>query len=143
LASVDRSVTPWIIFSGHRPMYIDSTYRKEPDGDQPVAKLLRQSVEPLLYKYKVDLALWGHHHSYQRNCAVYKEVCTPGATTQVVIGMAGMGLTKNLEPSPPSWNVYLDDDEYGFTTIKTSEHTLEMKFYANNNDLRDQFTLTK
>ena len=26
LASVDRTVTPWIIFGGHRPMYIDSNY---------------------------------------------------------------------------------------------------------------------
>ena len=26
LASVDRSKTPWIIFGGHRPMYISSNY---------------------------------------------------------------------------------------------------------------------
>lgn len=47
-------------------------------------------------KYKVDLALWGHHHSYQRSCQVYKEKCTPGAPIHVVIGMAGQGLSHNL-----------------------------------------------
>jgi hypothetical protein len=32
LLSVNRSITPWIIFSGHRPMYIDSTNHNKPDG---------------------------------------------------------------------------------------------------------------
>lgn len=31
-----------------RPMYIDSLNWDEPDGDQPVAILLRSTVEPLL-----------------------------------------------------------------------------------------------
>jgi hypothetical protein len=35
---------------------------------QPVARLMRQHLEPMLLKYQVDLALYGHHHSYQR-CA--------------------------------------------------------------------------
>lgn len=26
LASVDRTKTPWIIFGGHRPMYVSSNY---------------------------------------------------------------------------------------------------------------------
>ena len=48
LASVNREKTPWLIFVGHRPMYIDSTYTEGPAGDQPVASLLRKHVEPLL-----------------------------------------------------------------------------------------------
>ncbi len=48
-------------------------------------------------EYKVDLALWGHHHSYQRTCPVYQEVCTEGATTHIVIGMGGQSLSKNVE----------------------------------------------
>jgi hypothetical protein len=26
LASVDRTVTPWIVFGAHRPMYVSSNY---------------------------------------------------------------------------------------------------------------------
>jgi len=48
LRKVDRHKTPWLIFAGHRPMYIDSTYDEGRAGDQPVARLLRQHVEPLL-----------------------------------------------------------------------------------------------
>ena len=42
----------------------------------------------------MDLALWGHHHSYQRTCPVYKEECTEGATTHLVIGNGGQHLSK-------------------------------------------------
>ena len=48
LKTVNREKTPWLIFIGHRPMYIDSTYTEGRGGDQPVATLLREHVEPLL-----------------------------------------------------------------------------------------------
>lgn len=49
---------------------------------------------------KVDLAIWGHHHSYQRTCAVDATVCKAHsqdgvfrgayvAPVHMVIGMAG------------------------------------------------------
>ena len=50
-----------------------------------------------MQKYKVDLALWGHHHSYQRTCPVYQEKCTDGAPIHIVIGMGGQGLSTNVE----------------------------------------------
>lgn len=55
-------------------MYVDSTGNESDWGDLPVSKSLRQHIEPLLIKYKVNLCLWGHHHSYQRTCPIYKEV---------------------------------------------------------------------
>ena len=48
LKKVNREKTPWLIFAGHRPMYIDSTYTEGRAADQPVASLLRKHVEPLL-----------------------------------------------------------------------------------------------
>eukprot|EP00731_Ephydatia_muelleri_P019818 Em0012g643a len=97
LSTVDRSKTPWLIFAGHRPMYIDSTNWALPDGDQPVALLLRAYVEPLLKKYQVDVAFWGHHHSYQRSCPVFGYQCMKGATTHIVVGMGGQGLSQNID----------------------------------------------
>jgi hypothetical protein len=71
LAIVNRTLTPWLVFLGHRPMYIDSTkgehdkivWPPENNSDQGIAWLLRHSLEPLLLQYNVNLALWGHHHS--------------------------------------------------------------------------------
>ncbi|CAM9562615.1 unnamed protein product [Choristocarpus tenellus] len=97
LAAVNRTLTPWVVFAGHRPMYVSSSGPGSdncvvtpktaataagigegvaPCGhDQPVARLLRSEVEPLLLAHEVDLAVWGHHHSYQRTCKVYAEEC--------------------------------------------------------------------
>lgn len=93
LASVDRKRTPWVILTGHRPMYvrykyfiikISHNFSSENCTDDPtasdyiVAIHMQESFEDLLYKYRVDLAFWGHYHSYERTCAVYKQMCTPG-----------------------------------------------------------------
>ena len=53
-----------------------------------------------MQKYAVDVALWGHHHSYQRTCAVYQQKCRSDghAPVHVVIGMAGRELATDLIP---------------------------------------------
>ena len=33
LESINRTKTPWTIFGGHRPFYVDSTWNAPPDGD--------------------------------------------------------------------------------------------------------------
>eukprot|EP00878_Enallax_costatus_P019287 GHUV01020344.1.p1 GENE.GHUV01020344.1~~GHUV01020344.1.p1 ORF type:complete len:392 (+),score=91.17 GHUV01020344.1:31-1206(+) len=84
LATVDRSLTPWLIVGGHRPIYISSTNTMSGDGDQPVAAALREAFEAAFVEYKVDLTLHGHHHSYQRTCPVIDYRCqkpTPSTTT--------------------------------------------------------------
>lgn len=148
LAGVDRTRTPWLIFAGHRPMYIDSNNTEGDAGDQPVAEVLRENVEPLLYKMKVDLALWGHHHSYQRTCPVFQQQCVQSnggytAPVHVVIGMAGMGLSQNLVTPAPAWIHYVDDQEYGYTTLFANSTSLHMRYFSNTAGLRDDFWLSK
>lgn len=65
LAGVNRTKTPWVVFSGHRPMYVNSggpgasdcegssAEEEHCSNDQPVARLLRSSLEPLLLRYQV------------------------------------------------------------------------------------------
>ncbi|EFJ04972.1 hypothetical protein SELMODRAFT_431928 [Selaginella moellendorffii] len=91
LESVDRFSTPWIVFTGHRPMY--ST----------------QLWGIILKLYQVDLAVWGHVHSYERTCAVFQGRCLQhlikdlagvdffdttiySAPVHVVVGMAEFSL---------------------------------------------------
>jgi hypothetical protein len=90
LAGVERAVTPWVVFAGHRPGTIDSNWVtcavcnstdpttgrcvcgegvKDPT-DEGVMRALQASVGPLLEKYGVAAAFWGHNHAYQRHCAM-------------------------------------------------------------------------
>lgn len=56
LKSVNRSITPWIIFGSHRAMYLNSGYSTDISDS---ASLL--TLEPLLYTYRVNLGFYGHN----------------------------------------------------------------------------------
>ena len=128
LKNVNRKVTPWIIFCAHRAMYINSNYSVgKPNDDFMPAELLQKSLEDLLFKYKVNLGVYGHDHVYQRQSAVYKKQVVqkstpvynpitreytyvhnnPQATVHMVIGTAGAKIHMNAEPGPkrPIWKV--------------------------------------
>lgn len=59
LAAVNRTNTPWVILNGHRPIYTTSSGGSPPYGVVPVALDLQEALEPLLYKYSVDLTWHG------------------------------------------------------------------------------------
>jgi len=142
LASVDRSMTPWVIASGHRPMYVDSNNTTPFAGDVTVADELVHNIDPLFVKFGVNLGLWGHHHSYQRTCPISNRVCMgQGYPVHAVIGMAGMGLSTDLDRVQPDYIEVVDDGEYGYCTIETTADTLHMTFFNNANQVRDDFYL--
>jgi hypothetical protein len=122
-ADTNRADTPFIIFCGHRPMYVDSAYFS------PSMKPLQQYIEPLLVEYGVDLALWGHHHSYQRSCAMVKGTCVAAGSGVVhaVIGSAGYELSR-VGDEPAKWALFRQDQYYGFARIEVDASSLSFKF---------------
>eukprot|EP01111_Echinosteliopsis_oligospora_P008248 TRINITY_DN2377_c0_g1_i1.p1 TRINITY_DN2377_c0_g1~~TRINITY_DN2377_c0_g1_i1.p1 ORF type:complete len:580 (-),score=162.90 TRINITY_DN2377_c0_g1_i1:5-1744(-) len=141
LSHVNRSETPFILVGGHRPMYVDSRYDIPSNfSDQQVAELLREYVEPSLYKYKVDVAIWGHHHSYQRTCQVYNQQCVEDGIVHMVIGTGGHSLSHNLEEIPPSWIKFTDVKDYGYLQIDVTEKTMTVSYMAEKT-AKDSFTL--
>ena len=60
--------------------------------------LNRYALEPLLYKYGVDLAIWAHEHSYERSWPLFNQTVynatgddpyyNPKATVHVTTGSA-------------------------------------------------------
>ncbi|KAL4439452.1 hypothetical protein ABPG77_008781 [Micractinium sp. CCAP 211/92] len=151
LRAVNRSVTPWVIVGGHRPMYIDSTfYGLVPDGDQVVAKQLRDSLEELLYRYQVDATWHGHHHSYQRTCEVFRGRClgqdvdgTARAPVHLVIGHAGAGLTPNVHLFRP--RIFRDVKlRHGYLrVIANATHMQHEVVSSLDGTFMDAFTLSK
>jgi len=128
LKTVDRSVTPFLVFAGHRPMYILGLT----DG---VDAALRDAFEPLFVEYKVDVAFWGHHHSYQRTCAVHKLACADESkgtgTVHIVTGAAGAGLTAVDHSKLPAWMDFVEDTQHGYMRGSVRSGTLTLNFVYN------------
>lgn len=142
LAAVNRSATPWVIVGGHRPMYIDSSFTAaRPDGDQFLARQLRAALEPLFLEHGVDVTWHGHHHSYQRTCALRRGRCEACGATHVVLGHAGAELTPNTWPRRPRIfaSVQL---RHGYARVHASRETLEhVVLAADTGEVMDRFVL--
>ena len=66
LSAVDRSITPWVIVTSHRPIYTTQVNI----GDYIVSTFLAKALDPLFEKYQVNLALVAHSHAYERTCLI-------------------------------------------------------------------------
>lgn len=126
LMNVNRSVTPFVIFTGHRPMYASSPW------PAPETEPLQKYVQPLLLKYGVDLAMWGHHHSYQRTCQVTaagtcQTAAMEPAVTHVVIGLGGYEAS-DMMAQPPAWLAFSENNEFGFSRIRSNATHLHFVF---------------
>eukprot|EP00041_Stephanoeca_diplocostata_P033965 m.1138002 g.1138002 ORF g.1138002 m.1138002 type:complete len:498 (-) comp24437_c1_seq17:68-1561(-) len=63
LMRVDRTQVPWVVVVLHRPLYSSCANVKE-------QQMMRDGFAALLLKYRVDLVLNGHVHSYERTWPV-------------------------------------------------------------------------
>ncbi|KAK3941965.1 Metallo-dependent phosphatase-like protein [Diplogelasinospora grovesii] len=116
LASVDRTVTPWLIVGGHRPWYSTG-------GSSNVCAPCQAAFEPLLYKYGVDLGIFGHVHNSQRFQPAYNGVADPNglnnpkAPMYIVAGGAGNIEGLSSVGSNVTFNAFAYDQDFGYATI--------------------------
>jgi len=132
LAKVDRSVTPWSIFVGHRPMYISTN---SVDYYKPVADLLVDNIEPMLGKYDVNMAFWGHHHSSQRSCpGLFESECNQKqGLVHFVVGGAGFSLS-GVNPNGNPLFQFADNTTFGFPVVDlVNETDAHVRFFDNSN----------
>lgn len=92
LASVDRTLTPWLVAVLHAPWY-NSNNAHQGDGES-----MRQAFEAMLYAAKVDLVLAGHVHAYERCFRSYNLAPNPAGSYYITIGDGG-----NREGLASSW----------------------------------------
>ncbi|KAF2247935.1 Metallo-dependent phosphatase [Trematosphaeria pertusa] len=126
LASVDRSVTPWLVVAGHRPWYSTGSNRCAP---------CKAAFEPLLYKYGVDLAIFGHVHNSQRFLPVNdtkpdpKGMNDPKAPVYIVAGGAGNIEGLSGVGSNYSTNVFAYAEDFSYATVSfLSENEVKVEF---------------
>jgi acid phosphatase type 7 len=128
LKSVDRGKTPYVVVTGHRPMY---TSEMSYEADYIVSLAMQDELEDLFYKYEVDLALWGHYHSYERTCPVYKQVCNEKGTTHIVVGTAGAGLEKGTFGGKGFEWSKANGVEWGYLAVTVNQQQMHVEFVRN------------
>lgn len=80
---INRQRTPWLMVTTHAPLY--NSNNKHWGTGEP----FRLSIEPLLYKYGVDIVLAGHVHAYERTVPVYNNKPDPCGATYLNLGDGG------------------------------------------------------
>ena len=130
LAGVNRSVTPWLIVSIHRPLVETEMYK----GDFDVAAGLRAIMEPLLLQWGVDVVIAGHYHSFQRSCSMaHLECVANGGIVHYTTGAAGASLDAvDLYPSSYIEKTILG--KYGYSVLEANATTLTLSFHENAGD---------
>ncbi|XP_027100097.1 probable inactive purple acid phosphatase 1 isoform X1 [Coffea arabica] len=152
LASVDRQKQPWLIFLAHRVLGYSSATFYADDGSfaEPMG---RESLQKLWQKYKVDIAIYGHAHNYERTCPIYQNICTNNekhfykgilnGTIHVVAGGAGAGLAE-FSTFQPKWSIFRDYD-YGFVKLTAFNHSNLLFEYkkSSNGSVYDSFRISR
>lgn len=152
LSSVDRQKQPWLIFLAHRVLgYSSATfYADEGTTEEPMG---RESLQSLWQKHKVDIAMYGHVHGYERTCPVYENVCVAKgsdiytgaftATTHVVVGGGGASLA-DYTAVRARWS-HVQDRDFGFAKLTAFNHTTLLFEYKKSRDgsVHDDFTVSR
>ncbi|KAG2381383.1 hypothetical protein C9374_006372 [Naegleria lovaniensis] len=159
LSQVDRNKTPFIIFYTHRPMYSSN----ENHGSY---EPLRTSVEHLLRTHKIDLALYGHVHAYERTCLMRenfqcvndmkqdtsqqlhhkyyfdKNQMSEG-TIHIHVGTAGFELNPKWDSPQPQWSEYRETN-HGYLRIKVyGDSLMQVEFLRDGVESVDAFLIDK
>ena len=93
---------------------------------------MRQHVEPLVVKYRVNLFLVGHQHSYERYCPVaYGQCAADGrsAPTYINAGTAGAGIDE-ADWLPSNISV-VQSKQWGYLRAAATPQNLTVQFVAN------------
>ncbi|XP_024013728.1 probable purple acid phosphatase 20 [Eutrema salsugineum] len=104
LKGIDRKTTPWLMAVIHAPWYnTNEAHQGEKESVD-----MKESMETLLYKARVDLVFAGHVHAYERFNRVYKDKFDKCGPVYINIGDGGNkeGLATNYEDPTPEISLF-------------------------------------
>lgn len=144
LASVDRRVTPWVIVAGHRPWYSTG-------GSGNICEPCQKAFEPLLYKYGVDAAVFGHVHNSQLARPTYNNTIDPAGyknpKAPLYIVSGGLGNVEGLTPvgKKQNWTDYAYASDFSYASFSfVSSKELRVDYHRSaTGEILHSATLTK
>lgn len=159
----------WTIITFHHPPY---TKRSHDSNAEPDLVAMREKLVPIFDKYKVDLVMSGHSHSYERSYLMKghtghstsfdanfhavqnvngkyekKEGSRPiinkdEGTIYCVVGSAGR-LDWNGDPNPHPSSVYSNISIGGSLLFTIDNNRLDARWISTDGVIRDNFTVFK
>jgi acid phosphatase type 7 len=120
----------WVIVVTHLPFYSPKENRDN--------AYLRQHFQPILEKYRVDMVLSGHDHSYARGRTTDNPA--NGHEVMYVVSVSG---PKMYEAGDKDWMEHSGSFQQLYQLITIDRKELLYKAYTVDGNLFDQFKLTK
>eukprot|EP00602_Paraphysomonas_sp_CaronLab_P003441 CAMPEP_0185025300 /NCGR_PEP_ID=MMETSP1103-20130426/8313_1 /TAXON_ID=36769 /ORGANISM="Paraphysomonas bandaiensis, Strain Caron Lab Isolate" /LENGTH=458 /DNA_ID=CAMNT_0027558471 /DNA_START=43 /DNA_END=1419 /DNA_ORIENTATION=+ len=132
LASVDRTITPWVFVTFHQPYVNSNTAHSMSSEGYP----MQEAIEDTLNEYKVDAVFSGHVHAYERSYPVYQYERKEGAPIYITIGDGGNheGLATGWVEPQPEWSAFRQAS-YGFGELRVMNSTHAYWSWHQNGDL--------
>ncbi len=124
----------WTIMTFHHPLFSTSARRDN--------KVVRELLKPLIDKYRVDLVLNGHDHTYARGSVMPdgEEKRSKRAGTVYVVSVSGS--KQYQQDAEPWWDIGLINTQM-WQAITVDGNELEYRAYDASGALVDQFILKK
>lgn len=150
-AHANRAERPWVVVTGHRPMYCSDTFAPT---SARVGAHLQRVLEPVLHKFEVDLFIGGHHHVYERSWPINNGSATgttsgnvyldPPDPVHVTVGSGGAFYPEGWRPDRPDWSA-ARAIEYGYSHMAAFNTThLRMQFRPlTNQSAADEFWIVR
>ena len=153
IESLNRTKYPWLIVTGHRPMYCSSN-----DNDYCASwktDPLRLALEKLMFDSNITLYISGHEHNYERSCPIYNGQCQKNKSMfnksyesldlypiHLVTGAAGnkeglSGFVKN----PSQFSIFRRK-EYGYGLLYANYTHLVWTQKGTRDNVIDRFVIT-
>ncbi|GMT11912.1 hypothetical protein PFISCL1PPCAC_3209, partial [Pristionchus fissidentatus] len=154
-ANKNRAARPWIVSYFHRPFYCSNENSEECNAFEN--RLVRDGwlnmpgLEPIMIEQGVDIAFWGHEHSYERfypRTPTYNETdqpyANPGGPIYVISGSAGCHSGYAYFADPVEYSASRIND-YGYSRmfVPNSTHILFEQFSAEKQIVVDSVWISK
>jgi len=147
----EKDPLKWIILVGHTPFYSSS------NGHTGGNKELRDSIEGLLFKYGVSVAIWGDDHVYERSYPMLdgeadtstlnlegnvQTFIKPNKTIHLLVGTGGIELDGWKEDSAPVWSAYREKN-HGYMKLEITKEVLRGRFTRQDGTIADEFAIVR
>ena len=153
ITNVNRSKFPWLIVTGHRPMYCSSD-----DNDfcsRWKTDPLRLALEEILFASNTTLYISGHEHNYERICPIFNGQCQNNMSTlrtyyklnglypiHLITGAAGnKERLSNFVKNPPQFSIFRKCD-YGYGLLYANYTHLVWTQKGAHGNVIDKFVIT-